>query len=120
MPTLALFLFRFARLLFSGHAAVAAENAALRLQLAAFQRQRTTRSDFPRPTVLGRTLPAVEVLALSPDERLIGSIRRDSLNHFIIFNARHLKRTLSSYFTYYHGSRTHLGLASNVHMFGRS
>src|SRR6516165_5206207 len=40
MPTLALFLFRFARLLFSSHAAVAAENAALRLQLAAFQRQR--------------------------------------------------------------------------------
>src|SRR5215471_9139672 len=39
MPTLALLLFRFARLLFSGHAAVAAENAALRLQLAAFQRQ---------------------------------------------------------------------------------
>jgi hypothetical protein len=40
MPTLALFPFRFARPLFSGHAAVAAENAALRLQLAAFQRQR--------------------------------------------------------------------------------
>ena len=40
MPSLALFLFRFARLLFSGHAAVAAENVALRLQLAAFQRQR--------------------------------------------------------------------------------
>src|SRR5215467_4863092 len=40
MPTLALFLFRLARLLFSGHAAVAAENAALRLQVAAFQRQR--------------------------------------------------------------------------------
>jgi putative transposase len=43
-------------------------------------------------------------------ERLIGSIRRDCLDHFMIFNARHLKRTLSSYFTYYHGSRTHLGL----------
>ena len=40
MPTLVLFLFRFARLLFSGHTAVAVENAALRLQLAAFQRQR--------------------------------------------------------------------------------
>jgi hypothetical protein len=26
-------------------------------------------------------------------ERLIGSIRRDCLDHFIIFNARHLKRT---------------------------
>src|SRR5271167_420533 len=43
-------------------------------------------------------------------ERLIGSIRRDCLDHFIILNARHLKRTLNSYFGYYHGSRTHLGL----------
>ena len=36
--------------------------------------------------------------------------RRDCLNHFMILNARHLKRTLASYFAYYHGSRTHLGL----------
>src|SRR5215831_20907823 len=43
-------------------------------------------------------------------ERLIGSIRRECLDHFVILNARHLKRTLSSYFAYYHGSRTHLGL----------
>jgi hypothetical protein len=43
-------------------------------------------------------------------ERLIGSIRRDCLNHFVILNARHLRRTLASYFAYYHGSRTHLGL----------
>jgi putative transposase len=43
-------------------------------------------------------------------ERLIGSIRRDCLNHFVILNARHLKKTLASYFDYYHGSRTHLGL----------
>jgi len=43
-------------------------------------------------------------------ERLIGSIRRDCLNHFVILSARHLKRTLASYFAYYHGSRTHLGL----------
>ena len=40
MPTLVLFLFRFGRLLFYGHPAVAVENAALRLQLAAFQRKR--------------------------------------------------------------------------------
>src|SRR5215472_14901872 len=40
MPTFLLFLFRFGRLLFSGHAAVAVENTALRLQLVAFQRQR--------------------------------------------------------------------------------
>jgi hypothetical protein len=43
-------------------------------------------------------------------ERLIGSIRRDCLDHFVILNARHLKRILASYFVYYHGSRTHLGL----------
>jgi putative transposase len=42
-------------------------------------------------------------------ERLIGSIRRDCLNHFVILNTRHLRRTLASYFAYYHGSRTHLG-----------
>ncbi|HEX4165533.1 MAG TPA: integrase core domain-containing protein [Bryobacteraceae bacterium] len=45
-------------------------------------------------------------------ERLISSIRRECLNHYIILNARHLKRTLSSYFRYYHESRTHLGLAN--------
>ena len=44
-------------------------------------------------------------------ERLIGSIRRECLNHFVILNARHLKRTLVLYFRYYHASRTHLGLA---------
>jgi putative transposase len=33
-------------------------------------------------------------------ERLIGSIRRECLNHCIILNVRHLKRTLSSYFRY--------------------
>ena len=40
MPTFVLVLFRFARLLLGGHAAVAVENAALRLQIAAFQRKR--------------------------------------------------------------------------------
>src|SRR5215471_6725381 len=30
---------------------------------------KTTRSHFPRPTVLGGTLPAVEALALTPDVR---------------------------------------------------
>ncbi|HEX4169681.1 MAG TPA: integrase core domain-containing protein [Bryobacteraceae bacterium] len=43
-------------------------------------------------------------------ERLIGSIRRECLNHYIILNARHLKRTLASYFRYYHQTRTHLSL----------
>jgi transposase InsO family protein len=43
-------------------------------------------------------------------ERLIGSIRRECLNHFIVLNARHLKGTLAKYFRYYHRSRPHLAL----------
>ena len=46
-------------------------------------------------------------------ERLIGSIRRECLNHMIVLNERHLQRILSSYFDYYHGSRTHLSLDRN-------
>src|SRR6267378_3549356 len=43
-------------------------------------------------------------------ERLIGSIRRECLDHIIIFNERHLRCVLSSYFHYYHVTRTHLSL----------
>jgi len=43
-------------------------------------------------------------------ERLIVSIRRDCLDHFIVFNERGLHRTLKSYFEYYERSRTHLSL----------
>jgi putative transposase len=43
-------------------------------------------------------------------ERLIGSIRRECLNHVIVFNERHLKKLLHAYFTYYHKARTHLAL----------
>lgn len=46
-------------------------------------------------------------------ERLIGSIRRECLDHVIVLNESHLKRILSSYFDYYHGSRTHMSLARN-------
>jgi hypothetical protein len=40
MPALLLLVFRFLRLLLSGHQAVAIENTALRLQIAAFQRKK--------------------------------------------------------------------------------
>jgi transposase InsO family protein len=43
-------------------------------------------------------------------ERVIGSIRRECLDHIVIFNERHLRRVLSSYVDYYHGTRTHLSL----------
>ena len=43
-------------------------------------------------------------------ERLIGSIRRDCLDHVVVLGERHLRRVLTSYFAYYHGARCHLSL----------
>jgi transposase InsO family protein len=43
-------------------------------------------------------------------ERLIGSIRRECLDHTIVLNERHLKRVLTDYFHYYHRWRTHQAL----------
>jgi len=43
-------------------------------------------------------------------ERLIGSIRRDCLDHVIVITERHLGRILKEYFQYYHLSRKHLSL----------
>jgi hypothetical protein len=38
-------------------------------------------------------------------ERVIGSMRRGCLDHFIVLNGTHLYRILTEYFTYYHRSR---------------
>jgi hypothetical protein len=46
-------------------------------------------------------------------ERLIGSIRRECLDHVIVFGERHLRQLLRSYQQYYNGSRTHLALAKD-------
>ena len=43
-------------------------------------------------------------------ERVIGSIRRECLDHLIVLNRAHLYRVLESYIAYYHHWRTHLGL----------
>ena len=43
-------------------------------------------------------------------ERVIGSIRRDCLDHVIVLNERHLRRILREYFSYYHTCRTHISL----------
>jgi len=41
-------------------------------------------------------------------ERLIGSIRRECLDHMIVVNAYGLQRVLKSYFEYYDHTRTYL------------
>jgi transposase InsO family protein len=43
-------------------------------------------------------------------ERLIGSIRRECLNHVLVLGERHVRRILVRYFDYYHQARTHLSL----------
>jgi transposase InsO family protein len=47
-------------------------------------------------------------------ERLIGSIRRECLDHVIILSEAGLRRMLRSYFDYYERSRTHLSLGKDA------
>jgi len=46
-------------------------------------------------------------------ERVIGSIRRECLDHLMIINESHLRHTLSGYFDYYHEDRPHQSLDHN-------
>jgi transposase InsO family protein len=43
-------------------------------------------------------------------ERLIGSIRRETLDHVVVLGERHLRDLLANYSTYYNGVRTHVAL----------
>src|SRR5262245_12210275 len=47
-------------------------------------------------------------------ERLIGTLRRECLDHVLIFGERHLHRVLTLYALYYNETRTHLGLAKDA------
>ncbi|MCZ2340639.1 MAG: integrase core domain-containing protein [Bacteroidales bacterium] len=46
-------------------------------------------------------------------ERVIGTLRRELLDHVIVLNERHLRRLLSGYLEYYHISRCHQSLDDN-------
>lgn len=68
-----------------------------------------------RSRVTGMGFEEVLIAARSPwqnpfVERLIGSIRRECLDHVIVVNEGHLKRILTEYFRYYHRWRTHRAL----------
>jgi transposase InsO family protein len=47
-------------------------------------------------------------------ERLIGSMRRECVDHVLVLNERHLRRLLAAYVTYYHRARTHLALRKDA------
>jgi len=47
-------------------------------------------------------------------ERLIGTLRRERLDHVLIYGERHLRLTLTLYSLYYNETRTHLGLGKDA------
>jgi transposase InsO family protein len=47
-------------------------------------------------------------------ERFFGSLRRECLNHVLVFNERQLRRIVSAYLTYYHQCRPHMALVNNA------
>jgi transposase InsO family protein len=53
-------------------------------------------------------------------ERLIGSIRRESLDHLIVFGEAHLRGVLKAYASYYNDVRTHLSLDKDAPDFRRT
>jgi len=72
-----------------------------------------------RQRIAGMKIEEVVTAARSPwqnpfVERIIGSIRRECLDHVIVLSENHLRRILKSYFEYYHRSRTHLSLAKDA------
>ena len=65
-----------------------------------------------RQRVTGMRIGEVLTVPSSPwqnafAERLIGSIRRECLDHVLVLSERHLRRILTRYFSYYHQARTH-------------
>jgi len=47
-------------------------------------------------------------------ERVIGTLRRDCIDHVIVLNESHLRRLLQGYLAYYHDCRTHLSLGKDA------
>ena len=55
-------------------------------------------------------LPSVAMAERICQERLIGWIRRECLDHVIVLNAAGLQRVITAYVAYYTRARTHLSL----------
>src|SRR5262249_16157876 len=76
------------------------------------------RNDF-RGRVTGMQIEEVITAPHSPwqnayAERVIGSIRRECLDHVIVLSEEHLRRIPKRYFLYYHNSRPHQALDRNA------
>ena len=74
--------------------------------------------DYFTKRVESMDIEEVPIAARSPwqnpyCERVIGSVRRECVNHLIVLSERHLVCILTEYFEYYHNSRPHLSLDRN-------
>ncbi|MFH2053280.1 MAG: transposase [bacterium] len=47
-------------------------------------------------------------------ERMVGTLKRECLNHMIIFNEGHARRIIREFLQYYHDDRTHQGLGQET------
>ena len=63
-----------------------------------------------KPLVIGRRCPWQNPFV----ERVIGSIRRECLDHIIPLSERHLLRTLLEFQDYHNSARTHQSLDGNA------
>ena len=107
------------------HRSLTLENLALRHQLDVLQRNRRPLHLTNRDRTLWvvdtlRTIGIEQIITARKSpwqsgyvERVIGSVRRECLDHMIVLNQRHLRRILKEYFEYYHEARTHLGLGKD-------
>jgi hypothetical protein len=127
---------------FKSNIRLEAENAVLRHQLIVLRRKRQITEAFPWDdaprfmirdrdriygTVVTRRLRAMGIrdkptAPASPwqngfAERLIGSIRRECLDHIIALGEQHLRRILKNYADYYNGVRTHRSLRLSLARF---
>src|SRR5262249_47839019 len=55
-----------------------------------------------------------QIVEAFPWGRLIGTLRRECLDHVLIYGERHLRRILTLYSLYYNETRTHLGLGKDT------
>src|SRR4030095_6133432 len=76
--------------------------------------RRTAHTRRRRLGAHGLTSTVTAHTPLAANVEVVGSIRRECLDHVIVLNQTHLQRVLTLYSQYYHRSRTHLGLEKDA------
>src|SRR5260370_39759172 len=97
--------------IFRSRASLGLENLGLRHQIGVLQRSAGKRPKLTAGEVLSAPRSPWQRAYI---ERVIGSVRRECLDHMIVFHETSLRRTLTSYFDYYHRWRTHLSFRKDA------